>query len=72
MSIKGDLAAYLHSVHGISLNKSREIIDDILKCADDPNFAVAYAKWCGSTHDEEFAQDECDYWDVIKFLRETV
>lgn len=72
MTVKGDLAAYLHSVHNIPMDKAREIVGDIFKVADDPCFALSYAKWCDSVHDEEFAQDECDYWNVIKFLREVV
>lgn len=70
MSIKGDLAAALVSQYQFSWPYAKELVGAVLDAADDPNFAMRYAK---EASDPEANKDENDlmlnYWDVVKFLK---
>jgi hypothetical protein len=64
MTVSGDMAAYVDSkAPGIDMPTARVVIALALEAADDPNFALRFAKeykW-----DNAFAI----YMDVITFLR---
>ena len=65
MTIKGDLAAALSTRLNCSMDEAREHIRFIMKHADDPNFALRFAK------DYEWNYGFQIYCDVVKFLHDT-
>ena len=70
MTVRGDLAATLVSHYGFEWAHAVDVVDTILKSANDPNFAFRYAR---EEADNNKTENDlmCEYWAVVKFLKWT-
>ncbi len=64
MIVAGYMAAYVSLKSNVDMPTARVIVALALEAADDPNFALKFAK------DYEWDDALSIYMDVIKFLRE--
>jgi hypothetical protein len=65
MTVAGDMAAYVDSTTpGIDMPTARIVIALALEAANDPNFALRFAREYEWDHGFEI------YYDVIKFLQD--
>ena len=64
MTIRGDLATVLSARLGCTYDEARAHLTFILMEMTDPNFAL--------TFERELEEPAAIYWQVIKFLAETV
>jgi hypothetical protein len=64
MTVAGDMAAYVHSNSKISMSEASHIIALALEGANDPNFALRFAK------EYEWENGFAIYMDVVRFLKE--
>jgi len=71
MGVRGDLAAALTS-KGYDLAAARDLLTFIFNTADDPDFAYKFADEYEERGTTQHNDKMLDYWDVIKFVKNTI